>query len=88
MAKPREAPDQSDQHQRRVATILNVGGLDHGLDEIALDIGARAPAPMLALPNQRWSLDFVHDQRASGRRFRVLNIVDDVTRGCLLSTAQ
>lgn len=25
-------------------------------------IGARAPAPVLALPNQRWSLDFVHDQ--------------------------
>jgi transposase InsO family protein len=35
------------------------------------------------LPNQRWSLDFVHDQLASGRRFRVLNIVDDVTRECL-----
>src|SRR3546814_11197617 len=46
-------------------------------------IGARAPAPVLALPNQRWSLDFVHDQMASGRRFRVLNIVDDVTRACL-----
>src|SRR3546814_1850556 len=46
-------------------------------------IGARAAAPVLALPNQRWSLDFVHDQMASGRRFRVLNIVDDVTRECL-----
>ncbi len=46
-------------------------------------VGARAPAPVLALPNQRWSLDFVHDQLATGRRFRVLNIVDDVTRECL-----
>src|SRR5690606_30903349 len=46
-------------------------------------IGAGAPAPVLALPNQRWSLDFVHDQMASGRRFRVLNVVDDVTRECL-----
>ncbi|MFZ4109260.1 MAG: IS3 family transposase, partial [Polymorphobacter sp.] len=45
--------------------------------------GARAAPPVLALPNQRWSLDFVHDQMASGRRFRVLNIVDDVTRECL-----
>src|SRR3546814_7290328 len=35
------------------------------------------------MPNQRWSRDFVHDQRVSGRRFRVLNIVDDVTRECL-----
>ena len=34
-------------------------------------VGTRAPAPVLALPNQRWSLDFVHDQMASGRRFRV-----------------
>ncbi|GLJ00397.1 hypothetical protein Sbs19_42140 [Sphingobium sp. BS19] len=46
-------------------------------------VGARAPAPVLALPNQRWSLDFVHDQLATGRRFRILNIVDDVTRECL-----
>jgi putative transposase len=46
-------------------------------------VGARAPAPVLALPNQRWSLDFVHDQLATGRRFRVLNVVDDVTRECL-----
>ena len=46
-------------------------------------MGTRAPAPVLALPNQRWSLDFVHDQMASGRRFRVLNVVDDVTRECL-----
>ena len=46
-------------------------------------VGARAPAPVPALPNQRWSLDFVHDQMATGRRFRVLNVVDDVTRECL-----
>ncbi len=38
---------------------------------------------MPALPNQRLSLDFVHDQLVTGRRFRVLNIVDGVTRECL-----
>ena len=27
--------------------------------------------------------DFVHDQFANGRRFRVLTMVDDVTRECL-----
>jgi transposase InsO family protein len=36
-----------------------------------------------ARANARWSLDFVHDQFACGRRFRVLNFVDDVTRECL-----
>ncbi len=46
-------------------------------------VGARTPAPVLALPNQRWSLDFVHHQMATGRRFPILNIVDDVTRECL-----
>jgi putative transposase len=46
-------------------------------------VGARAPAPVLALPNQRWRLDFVHDQMGTGRRFRILNIVDGVTRECL-----
>jgi len=45
--------------------------------------GNRALAPVLALPNQRWSLDFVHDQLATDRRFRVLDVVDDVTRECL-----
>jgi len=46
-------------------------------------VGVRAPIPVVARINARWSLDFVHDQMANGRRFRVLNIVDDVTRECL-----
>ncbi|MGY3647044.1 putative transposase [Bradyrhizobium sp. LM4.3] len=46
-------------------------------------VGVRAPILVEARPNARWSLDFVHDQFASGRRFRILNIVDDVTRECL-----
>jgi putative transposase len=50
--------------------------------------GARAPAPVPALPNQRWSLDFVHDQMATGRRFRVLNVIDDVTRECLAAVPE
>lgn len=45
-------------------------------------VGTRAPILVEAKANARWSLDFVHDQFA-GRRFRVLNIVDDVTRECL-----
>ena len=46
-------------------------------------VGTRAPILVDARPNARWSVDFVHDQFACGRRFRVLNIVDDVTRECL-----
>ena len=33
--------------------------------------------------NQRWSLDFVSDALDDGRRFRVLNVVDDFSRECL-----
>jgi putative transposase len=33
--------------------------------------------------NQRWSLDFVSDTLACGRRFRILCIVDDFSRECL-----
>lgn len=46
-------------------------------------IGTRTPILVEARVNARWSLDFVHDQFAQGRRFRILNIVDDVTRECL-----
>jgi transposase InsO family protein len=50
-------------------------------------VGTRAPILVEAKPNARWSMDFVHDQFACGRRFRVLNIVDDVTRECLAAIA-
>lgn len=57
---------------------------------------ARTPIPLATGPNSRWSVDFVHDplagrrmhafaerQLADGRRFRVLNVIDDVTKECL-----
>src|SRR5664279_6024635 len=46
-------------------------------------VGTRTPILIEAKVNARWSLDFVHDQFVLGRRFRILNIVDDVTRECL-----
>ncbi len=33
-------------------------------------------------PDQRWSMDFVHDSLAGGRRLRCLTIIDDFTREC------
>jgi putative transposase len=50
-------------------------------------LGARAPLALPQAPNQRWSLDFLHDQLRDGRRFRVLAIVDDFTRECLALVA-
>jgi putative transposase len=40
----------------------------------------RVQKPEVSAPNQRWSMDFVSDQLASGQRFRVFNVVDDFTR--------
>jgi len=44
------------------------------------------PRQPMALPSrrtERWSLDFVSDQLATGRRFRILNVIDDYTRECV-----
>ncbi|EFI49944.1 Integrase catalytic region [Afipia sp. 1NLS2] len=46
-------------------------------------LGTRAPMTIPQDQNLRWSLDFVMDTLASGRRFRILTLVDDFTRECL-----
>jgi len=46
-------------------------------------LGTRRPLEVPVTPNQRWSLDFIHDQLTDGRRFRILAVVDDCTRQCL-----
>ena len=43
-------------------------------DRLARDVAIR--------PGQRWSIDFISDQLATCRRFRILNIIDDCTREC------
>jgi len=50
-------------------------------------LGTRAPIAVPQGADQRWSLDFVSDALADGRRFRVLAIVDDFTRECLALVA-
>lgn len=45
--------------------------------------GTRAQLLAEAKVNARWSIDFVHDPFGWGRRFRVLNVIDDVTKECL-----
>ena len=40
----------------------------------------RVPMPVPTRPNERWSVDFMSDQLANGRRFRILNVIDDFSR--------
>ena len=46
-------------------------------------LGTRAPMAIPQEPNQRCPLDFVSDSLACGRRFRLLNVIDDYSRECL-----
>lgn len=46
-------------------------------------LGSRMAVEVLGKANQRWSLDFVCDALADGKRLRILTIVDDFTRECL-----
>ena len=46
-------------------------------------LGTRAPMAIPQGRNQRWSLDFVSDTLASGRKFRMLTVVDDFSRECV-----
>lgn len=50
-------------------------------------LGTRAPIAVAQVRCQRWSLDFVSDTLTSGRRFRILAVVDDFTRECLALVA-
>lgn len=46
-------------------------------------VGTRTPMAIPQGPSQRWSLDFVSDSLSCGRRFRILNVIDDFSRECL-----
>lgn len=44
----------------------------------------RGPVPIPRARNEAWSMDFVHDQLATGRRFRVLTVIDQWSRESVL----
>ncbi len=45
-----------------------------------LTSASRVPPTPATRPLERWSLDFLSDSLADGRRFRILTIVDNVSR--------
>ena len=71
-------------NHKRIGRIYRAAGLQvrkRVRRKLAL---GRGPVDALALvPNDRWSLDFVHDRLRSNRRFRILGVGDDCTRGNL-----
>ncbi|TAD89658.1 MAG: transposase [Alphaproteobacteria bacterium] len=51
-------------------------------------VGTRRPMTVPTRANERWSLDFVFDALTSGRRVRILCVVDDFTREALTMVPQ
>lgn len=49
--------------------------------------GTRQPLPKPDSVNQVWSLDFMSDAFTDGRRFRVLAVMDQCSRECLMADA-
>jgi putative transposase len=69
-----------DNHKRigRIYRLANLQVRKYVRRKLALGRGP-VDAPAL-VPNERWSLDFVHDRLRTNRRFRVLAVGDDCTR--------
>jgi len=74
----REAPKVN---HKRVYRIYCQEGLSLRLKRTKKRVSAtRVPCPPAEAPNERWSMDFMTDRLADGRRFRVLTLVDNFSR--------
>ncbi len=74
---------------KRIYRLYRLGGLK--LRPKKRKRVSRHPRQKLVEPkhvNDRWSMDFMSDQLAQGRRFRILNVVDDCSREALASEAE
>ena len=67
--------------QRRVRRIYREEGLSvRKRRKKRFKTWMRTPRVAATHANERWSIDFVHDQLASGKAIRVFNVIDDFTR--------
>lgn len=68
-------------NHKRVYRLYRLQGLSLRLKTRKKRVsGVRAVQPAPIAPNQRWSMDFMSDSLYDGRRFRVLTLVDNMTR--------
>lgn len=71
-------------NHKRVARVYKLMGLNKK-KRTRKRIPARIKRPLIVptSPDQTWSMDFMADRLMNGRRFRVLNIIDDYNREIL-----
>ncbi len=48
---------------------------------------ARVPLKAASRPNEQWSMDFIMDRLEDGRLFRILSVVDNFSRECVVLEA-
>lgn len=77
----REGYDVGETRFRRIYSELQLQVRPRKKRKVNYVRGAIVPA--VSAPNERWSIDFMHDRLANGRGFRSLNVGDDFTRECL-----
>jgi putative transposase len=71
-------------NRKRVQRVYRAAGLEVRRRKRKRVSVARVPRPSPRGPNQRWSMDFVHDTLGDGRSLRIFTVVDDFTRACPL----
>jgi putative transposase len=67
-------------NHKRVARLYRLEGLAVRRRHRKRLAVPRVPRPVVQQPNQTWSIDFVSDGLASGRRFRCFTVIDSCTR--------
>ncbi len=70
-------------NHKRVYRLYRLEGLGLRLKQRRKRVSAvRVVPPQATKPNERWAMDFMTDSLYDGRRFRLLTLVDTVTREC------
>lgn len=70
-------------NHKKVLRLYREAGLAVGCRRRRKQVAtARVPLPTPSRRTERWSMDFVSDALADGRRFRCFPVVDDFTREC------
>jgi putative transposase len=76
-------------NRKRVLRIYRLLGLTlRRKSRKRLPARTKTPLGQPAQPREVWSMDFMSDSLATGRRFRVLNIIDDYNRQALCTTPE
>lgn len=70
-------------NHKRVYRLYKEAGLTLKKRKKKFPAEKRGKATMVTNPNTRWSMDFVSDATAAGRRIKVLTVIDEATRECL-----